>query len=178
MAKRSDDRLPTTCAQVKREGPAGQLALSTEPAAVDELDPGEAVKMTLDWDDESFVGDVLHKALACVYVNGRLAPELSGEDERPPNTGRFRYDFTVPTELPEGSKVCLRGLVSGQGSHARFERKQSAGTCFTVVGPPGVPGGGKGRGPHAGGPGSPGGPSGATGHPGGPGGGAGGGGPG
>jgi LPXTG-motif cell wall-anchored protein len=97
---------------------------------------GDVIKVRLRWDESHFDGPTLHKALDCVTVDGDLAPDLSVEERDTANDGEFEHSYTVPKGLPEGTRVCDRGFISGPGRDKdKFYRKKSNVVCFPVAGP-------------------------------------------
>ncbi len=125
--------LPDTCPEVLSGAPTGDLEMRTVPPGGSDVRGGDIITVTLRWNPESFDGPSVHKALDCVTVSGKFAPELSGQERDAPNDGLFQRLFTVPVDVPVGYRFCDRGFVSGSASGDSFERQKSNGTCFTVV---------------------------------------------
>lgn len=124
-----------TCEEVGRSEPTGNLNKTTVPPDGSEVEPGTPIEVTLEWDASDLRGALLHKALDCVWVDGRLAPPLSTEQRGAPNDGRFRHRYVVPPDLPAGSTVCDRGFISGPVGDDTFARHTSKKVCFTVKSP-------------------------------------------
>ncbi len=85
------------------------------------------------------MGPDLHKAVDCVYINGLLAPELSGGERPTPNDGHFAFHYFVPLDVPPGSEICDQGFVSGPSGWEDYARSVSNVVCFPVVVPPPPP---------------------------------------
>ena len=124
-----------TCEEVGQGEPTGKLHKTTVPPDGSEVEPASPIEVTLEWDASALEGALLHKALDCVWVDGRLVPQLSVEQRNAPNDGRFLHRYVVPADLPAGSKVCDRGFVSGGMTGDTFSRHKSKEVCFTVKPP-------------------------------------------
>ena len=126
--------VPDTCPEVLAGSPTGGVEKVTDPVDGSEVRRGTAVAVTLRWDVTTFTAPVLHKALDCVTVNGAPADELSFQERDTANDGSFETHFTVPGDLPDGTRLCDRGFVSGQGNDNNFAREKSNDVCLTVRG--------------------------------------------
>jgi LPXTG-motif cell wall-anchored protein len=122
------------CPEVLQGSPTGGLEKVTDPPDGSEVYRGDVIKVTLTWDKARFDGPTLHKALDCVTTDGKLAPDLSVQERDPANDGVFEHSFTVPDGLPDGTRLCDRGFVSGPGSEEGFDRAKSNDVCFKLGG--------------------------------------------
>lgn len=122
-----------TCPEVLAGGPTGGVEKVTEPADGSEVRRGDVVFVTLRWDTSIFTEPVLHKALDCMTVDGAPADELSTQERDTANDGTFETRFTVPIDLPDGTRLCDRGFVSGPAGDD-FAREKSNDVCFIVRG--------------------------------------------
>jgi hypothetical protein len=95
---------------------------------------GQDIAVDITWRLSDWTSPVLHKALDCVYVNGRYVPELSGGVRLPPNDGHFGYRYVVP-DVPPGSTICDQGFVSGPNGFEDYAREVSNVVCFPVAQP-------------------------------------------
>ncbi len=120
-----------TCPEVLAGAPTGGIEKVTRPTDGSEVRGGDVVSVTLRWDTTTFTGPVLHKALDCVTIDGAPADELSTQERDTPNDGIFEFEFTVPGDLPDGTRLCDRGFVSGPAGEG-FDRQKSNGVCFVV----------------------------------------------
>jgi hypothetical protein len=126
--------VPDTCPEVLSHGPTGGLEKFTAPPPGSEVPRGAVITVTLRWDREAFAGATLHKVLDCVTVDGTAADTLSVQVRDPANVGEFALTVTVPDDLPDGTRLCDRGFVSGTGPDGTFVREKSNDVCFTVRG--------------------------------------------
>ena len=123
-----------TCPEVLAGAPTGGVEKVTDPVDGSAVRRGAVVAVTLRWDVTTFTGPVLHKALDCVTVDGALADELGFQERGTVNDGSFETHFTVPGDLADGTRLCDRGFVSGEGNDNRFNREKSNDVCLTVRG--------------------------------------------
>jgi hypothetical protein len=122
------------CPDALKGRPSGGLVKETQPPDGSGVRGGDVIKVTLRWDKALFERESLHKALDCVTIDGELAPGLSVEERDTANDGVFEHSFTVPDGLPDGTRLCDRGFISGPGREGRFEREKSNDVCFNVGG--------------------------------------------
>jgi len=112
------------------------LHKTTTPAPGTPVQPGDEILVDITWDVLAFTAPDLHKALDCVYINGRYAPELSGGERPAPNDGHFSFGYVVPLDVPPGSQICDQGFVSGPQGWEEYGRSVSNVVCFPVDVPP------------------------------------------
>ncbi|MGH9000092.1 MAG: hypothetical protein ACRDY7_11960 [Acidimicrobiia bacterium] len=122
--------VPDTCEEIL-DGPPGDLNKVSDPPDGSPVEPGQKVTIRLVWDDSLVDGDVLHKALDCVTVDGVLDVGRSVAERDADDDGTFEHTYTIPDDAPPGTVVCDRGFISGDdGDH--FVRERSNEVCFTV----------------------------------------------
>jgi hypothetical protein len=112
----------------------GHLEWRTDPPAGGDIRPGQTVAVHLAWDARDFRDHELRRVLACVTVDDRLESSLGTTEAPTANDGEFQYTFHVPDNLPEGARVCGRGMVSGADRHGGLKRAVSTDHCLKVVG--------------------------------------------
>jgi hypothetical protein len=115
------------------------LHKTTTPAPGTPVQPGDQILVDITWDVLAFTAPDLHKALDCVYINGRFMPELSGGERPTPNDGLFSFGYVVPLDVPPGSEICDQGFVSGPQGWEEYGRSVSNVVCFPVEVPPPPP---------------------------------------
>jgi hypothetical protein len=116
------------------------LYKTTTPPPGTPVRPGDEILVDITWHVYDFTAPDLHKALDCVYVNGRFVPELSGGEKPTPNDGHFGFHYVVPLDVPPGSEICDQGFVSGPQGWEEYGRSVSNVICFPVdVAPPPPP---------------------------------------
>ena len=131
-------RLPhpgESCGDVPQSGQSG-LDKVTTPADGSRVEPGDAIDVTLRWDDGDVDGDVLDRVLDCVQIDGRPAPGLSLEQGQVPNEGHLTHRYRIPAGLAPGAEVCDQGFVFGPPADVP-QRLSSNRVCFTVAPPAG-----------------------------------------
>jgi len=127
------------CENSDRPGTTPVLHKDTTPAPGTPVAPGQQIAVDITWRVSDYVGPDLHKALDCVYINDRYAPELSGGERPTPNDGDFAYSYIVPADVPPGSTICDEGFVSGPNGGEDYAREISNLVCFPVGAPPPPP---------------------------------------
>jgi len=116
------------------------LYKTTTPPPGTPVRPGDEILVDITWHVSDFTAPDLHKALDCVYINGRFVPELSGGERPTPNDGHFAFHYVVPLDVPPGSEICDQGFVSGPQGWEEYGRSVSNVVCFPVdVSPPPPP---------------------------------------
>jgi hypothetical protein len=108
------------------------LLKTTTPPPGTPVRPGDEILVDITWNVLDFTAPDLHKALDCVYINGRFAPELSGGEKPTPNDGHFAFGYVVPLDVPPGSEICDQGFVSGPQGWEEYGRSVSNVVCFPV----------------------------------------------
>jgi len=124
-----------TCEEVLQGAPTGGAHKETDPTGGSTVAPGDEIEVTITWDPATLESPSVDKAFDCVAVDGRPVAGLSSEERGRPNDGRFSTRFTVPADLPDGSKVCDRGFVGTAGPGGGFTRHKSNDVCLTVKRP-------------------------------------------
>jgi hypothetical protein len=107
------------------------LEKTTTPPPGTPVRPGDEIVVEITWRITDWLAPELHKALDCVYVNGRYAPGLSGGERPTANDGHFAYRYVVP-DVPPGSTICDQGFVSGPNGSGDYGREVSNIVCFPV----------------------------------------------
>ena len=115
------------------------LLKTTTPPPGTPVQPGDEILVEITWRVWNWMGPDLHKAIDCVYINGVLAPELSGGERPTPNDGHFAFSYYVPLDVPPGSTICDQGFVSGPNGIEDYGREVSNVVCFPVDTPPPPP---------------------------------------
>ncbi|HKN40106.1 MAG TPA: hypothetical protein VJ456_13470, partial [Acidimicrobiia bacterium] len=77
---------PPACGDVPTAGQNGLDKVTTPPDG-SLVEPGDAIDVTLRWDEAVLGGGVLDRALDCVQVDGRPAPALDLDRRQAPNEG-------------------------------------------------------------------------------------------
>jgi hypothetical protein len=124
-----------TCEEVLQGAPTGGAHKETDPIDGSTVAPGTEIEVTITWDPASLESPSVDKTFDCVAVDGRPVAGLSSEERSRPNDGRFSTRFTVPADVPDGSKVCDRGFVGTVGTGGGFTRHKSNDVCLTVKRP-------------------------------------------
>jgi len=127
------------CNNTDLPGTTQMLQKTTTPPPGTPVAPGQEIVVEVTWRPTDWVSPELHKALDCVYINNRYAPELSGGERPTANDGRFSYSYVVPADVPPGSTICDQGFVSGPNGAEDYAREVSNVVCFPVGPPPGPP---------------------------------------
>ena len=127
------------CENSDLPGTHPRLHKTTTPPPGTPVRPGDEILVDIAWEVRDWVTPDLHKAIDCVYINGRLVPELSGGERPTPNDGHFAFRYFVPLDVPPGSEICDQGFVSGPNGHDDYGRAVSNVVCFPVELPPPPP---------------------------------------
>jgi hypothetical protein len=101
--------------------------------------PGDAISVKLMWDPMEWPGSRIDQVADCVTVGGKLDTGLSALEKPTMNDGRFEHSFSVPAGLPEGTKVCGRGFLSGDKGPGVYCQNSTDVMCFVVAAPPAPP---------------------------------------
>src|SRR2546423_1884793 len=112
------------------------LQKTTTPPPGTPVRPGDEIVVEITWRVTDWLAPDLHKALDCVYLNGRYLPGLSGGERPTPNDGHFAYRYVVPVDAPPGSTICDQGFVSGPNGSGEYGREVSNVVCFPIEQPP------------------------------------------
>ena len=115
------------------------LHKTTTPPPGTPVRPGDEILVDITWEIYDWTGPDLHKAIDCVYIDGLLAPGLSGGERPTPNDGHFAWHYVVPFDVPPGAEICDQGFVSGPNGWEDYSRAVSNVVCFPVVVPPPPP---------------------------------------
>ena len=132
---------PSACSGLYHGSPPGSLAVTTIPAAGTVLHPGDEVEVTATWNTEDWPGQVLHKVLDCLLVDGTVDYGHSSQEKPSDNDGLYRYRFTVPVGAER--RVCDRVRLSGRlVQEGDLVVQKSNTVCFSIAaaGEPGNPG--------------------------------------
>lgn len=127
------------CENSTLPGTGSGLLKTTTPPPGTPVRPGDEILVEITWRVWDWIGPDLHKAIDCVYINGRFVPELSGGEKPTPNDGHFAFRYFVPLDVPAGSTICDQGFVSGPNGHEDYGREVSNVVCFPVGTPPPPP---------------------------------------
>jgi hypothetical protein len=92
--------------------PNGSLHINTTPAAGSDVAPGSSITVDGSWDQNDF--QETDRFVVCGSVNGTPSEALTLQDKSLDNDGQQSATVTVPATVPEGSDVCLYGVVKGQ----------------------------------------------------------------
>jgi hypothetical protein len=133
-----------SCGDVATAEQSGLEKVTTPPDGT-VVDGGDTIQVVLRWDEDTIDGPVMDRALDCVEIDGRPAPELDLEERAVPNNGRVSHSYRIPAGLAPGTEVCDQGFVFGPPADVP-QRLSSNRVCFTVAPPqaapsPGTPGG-------------------------------------
>jgi hypothetical protein len=127
------------CENSTLPGTGSALLKTTTPPPGTPVRPGDEIVVEISWRVWDWMGPELHKAIDCVYINGRFVPELSGGEKPTPNDGHFAFHYFVPLDVPPGSTICDQGFVSGPNGNEDYAREVSNVVCFPVGTPPPPP---------------------------------------
>jgi hypothetical protein len=108
------------------------LHKTTTPPPGTPVHPGDEILVEITWRVTDWLAPDLHKALDCVYLNGRYMPGLSGGERPAVNDGHFAYRYVVPVDAPPGSTICDQGFVSGPNGSGDYGREISNIVCFPI----------------------------------------------
>lgn len=92
--------------------PNGSLQISTTPAAGSDVAPGSTITVNGAWNSQDF--EETDRFVICGSVNGSPSEALTLQDKFLDNDGQHTTSVTIPASVPEGSDVCLYGVVKGQ----------------------------------------------------------------
>jgi len=92
--------------------PNGSLQIATTPAAGSDVAPGSDITVDGSWDSHDF--EETDRFVVCGSVDGTPSEALTLQDKSLDNDGQQSATVTVPASVPEGSDVCLYGVVKGQ----------------------------------------------------------------
>jgi hypothetical protein len=120
------------CENTDLPGTALALNKTTTPPEGTPVAPGDEVLVDITWRVSDWVAPDLHKALDCVYINGRYVPGLSGGERETANDGHFAYHYVVPGDAPVGGTICDQGFVSGPNGAEEYFREVSNVVCFPI----------------------------------------------
>jgi hypothetical protein len=112
------------------------LHKTTTPPPGTPVGPGDEILVEITWRITDWLAPDLHKALDCVYLNGRYMPGLSGGERPTVNDGHFAYRYVVPVDAPPVSTICDQGFVSGPNGSGDYGREISNIVCFPIGQPP------------------------------------------
>jgi hypothetical protein len=116
------------------------LHKTTTPPPGTPVRPGDEILVEITWRPFDWAGPDLHKVIDCVYINGLLAPGLSGGERLTPNDGHFAWHYFVPLDVPPGSTICDQGFASGPDGWDEYGRRGVSDiVCFPVDLPPPPP---------------------------------------
>jgi hypothetical protein len=143
-ARRKGDR-PPSAGESRRQGeelygcdrtfgrpPEGHLAKHTDPGPGRDVQPGDAIDVSITWEPGDWSSDELHKVLDCVAVDGRLVRSLQAGESPTANDGRFARSYTVPPDAPDGARICDQAMLSGRSPRGDYDRQISDQVCHTV----------------------------------------------
>ena len=113
--------------------PNGSLQLTTNPAAGSDVAPGSNITVDGSWNHHDFMET--DRFVVCGSVNGAPAAAMTLQDKGLDNDGQHTTTVTVPASVPDGSDVCLYGVVKGQLSStgAPSSLMVSETKCFRVA---------------------------------------------
>lgn len=92
--------------------PVGSLQITTTPVAGSDVAPGSGITVNGAWASPDF--EETDRFVVCASVNGNPSEDMSLQDKSLDNDGQQSATVTIPASVPEGSDVCLYGVVKGQ----------------------------------------------------------------
>jgi len=118
------------CAAAFTAAPAAGLGYTTDPAARYAL-VGQTVSLSAAWDPSAW--DSLTSATACVTLNDAADDVLGASQAAPADNGAFSHSFTIPQDVPDGSRLCTRIRLAGDPAGPETEAVWVSKThCFEV----------------------------------------------
>jgi hypothetical protein len=128
------------CERMLSDAPGGSSSgLDISMSAGKTALPGDAISTKLTWDRMEWPGSRIDQVVDCVTVGGKLDAGLSALEKPTMNDGKFEHSFTVPAGLPEGTKVCGRGFLSGEKGPGVYCQNSTDAMCFVVGAAPTPP---------------------------------------
>jgi hypothetical protein len=110
--------------------PDSHLGYTTDPPTRYAL-IGQKVSVTATWDPAAWSS--LSSAVACVRLDNADDSALGASAGAPADNGSFGHSFTIPQDVPVGSRLCTRirlaGLPAGSTTEAVWVSKEH---CFEV----------------------------------------------
>jgi hypothetical protein len=118
------------CAAAFAAAPAAGLGYTTDPperyAVV-----GQTVSLSAAWDPSAW--DSLSSATACVTLDDVADDVLGTSQATPADNGAFSHSFTIPQDVPSGSRLCTRIRLAGDPAGPETQAVWVSKThCFEV----------------------------------------------
>ena len=102
--------------------------------------PGQTINIALRWNPSDFTS-LPTKDDNCVEVNTTMSMTMSDEHKPPPSpgisTGTDSFSYTISSSAADGTQICDRATVSGNGPPSGVEKSNTL--CYTVGPGTGLP---------------------------------------
>ena len=119
---------PNDCLSHLSSAQQGNLAVSTSPSGT--VPAGSDVRVDATWHTpEWFETD---KILVCPTTDGIFDSRMAGGQRPMTNDGSFSWTFTVPSDMPVGSEICVKDVLQGR-SDVGMPTQVSNTVCFRTA---------------------------------------------
>lgn len=125
----------SSCRTVLAGEVVGTIDIATQPAAGSTVFPGSEIALQVTWPTANWDGSELDRIIVCVSVDQEREDHFMKMERPGPNDGTLQHSFTLPSDVPIGSEVCVRSEISGTYAAQDLDHRSGV-TCFTVAAAP------------------------------------------